>query len=49
MKKKNWEHDHFLGDGINHLTPKMNIIFYHELDAEYFHIKQFFRKKPYFL
>ncbi len=23
--------------------------FYHKLDAKYFHIKQFFRKKQYFL
>ncbi len=32
-----------------HFTPKMNItFFYQKLDAEYFFIRQFFRKKQYF-
>ncbi len=33
-----------------HLMPKVNITFFnHKLDAKYFHVKQFFRKKQYFL
>ncbi len=34
--------------GSSYTKIKYNI-FYHKLDAKYFHIKQFFRKKQYFL
>ncbi len=38
----------FWGDGVILRQNEYNL-FYHKLDAKYFHVKQFFRKKQYFL
>ncbi len=47
-KKMFEEHDNFLENGVI-LHQSECKLFYHKLDAKYFHVKQFFWKKQYFL
>ncbi len=45
--KKNFKHDHFLGDGVIYAKNKYNL-FYRRLDAKYFHVNNFFGKNSIF-